>query len=204
MRTSKAREKLIEAARRVMSRDGVETSSIPVIVQEAGVGRGSFYNHFGSKEDLARAVFHEQTLALREELDAVSRATEDMPRAVSFGIRRCLQMAGEDPVWGWFVVHAGSVLDDFNHLMHGVALLGLARGQALGNLSVRDTDATMILLSAAVTALLQARLTGELSEERAYAAVEDILRLAGTEPRLAREISLEPIEELKRKLGVAC
>lgn len=185
-----------------MSRDGVVGSSIPTIVEEARVGRGSFYNHFGSKEELARAVFHEQTLALREEIDAASHATTDMPRATSYGIRRCLQIASEDPVWGWFIVHAGPLLDDFHALMIGAARYGLSRGHALGNIARNDIEATVILLSASVIALLEAQLTGALSEERAHAAVENLLRLVGVHPDLACEIASEPMDELQRKLGL--
>jgi AcrR family transcriptional regulator len=190
----------MEAARKVMGRDGVETSSIPTIVDEAGVGRGSFYNHFGSKEELARAVFHQQTLVLREELDDVTRGADDIPRAISYGIRRCLEKAAEDPLWGWFMIHATPVLGDFMLQMHDSAQLGLSRGQAMGLLLIEDIDATTILLGGGVTALLSARLKGAISEERSYAAVEGLLRLTGVDPVLAREITQESMDDLRRKL----
>lgn len=196
-----ARAKLIAAARIVMGRDGVETSSIPTIVDAAGVGVGSFYKHFGSKEALARAVFQEQTVALHEELNTISRATEDMPRAMAYGTRRCLQLADEDPVWGWFIVHSGSAFGDLSRLMEDLTLHGLVRGKALSSLAVSDTAATMILIQASVTALLKARLTGALSEDRAHGAVENILRLAGADGGLAREIATEPMDELRCKLS---
>lgn len=194
------RQKLIAAAHRVMARDGVETSSIPAIIDEAGVGRGSFYNHFRSKEELARAVFLEQTMELRAELDAISRSTRDVPRSISYAIRRCLETAGRDPLWGWFIVRVDDILKDFDRLMYESARIGLTRGHELGSVDVEDMHATILLFSSAITALMRAMLSGELSEARTYAASERLLRIAGVEPRLAREITREPMDELRRKL----
>src|SRR5262245_41717180 len=47
------RNKLIEAAVRVMAVKGVEGTAIGDITEAADVGVGSFYNHFTSKQDIA-------------------------------------------------------------------------------------------------------------------------------------------------------
>lgn len=49
-----ARRKLIVAAYDVMSRNGLDGSTLAEIIEEAGVGVGSFYRYFASKEDLAK------------------------------------------------------------------------------------------------------------------------------------------------------
>lgn len=49
-------EKLLLAARRLFCRAGIHGTGITRILQEAGVARGSLYTHFGSKENLLRAV----------------------------------------------------------------------------------------------------------------------------------------------------
>lgn len=200
-RAATVRMKLIDAARLVMGRDGVETSSIPTIVDTAGVGVGSFYKHFGSKEALARAVFTDQTESVHEELRTLSLETEDMPRAMAFGIRRCIQLADDDPVWGWFIVHSDSAFSEFGHLMQDLTRYGLVRGRAMGSLAAVDTTAAIILVQASVTALLKARLTHALSEERAHGAVEIILRAAGADGGLAREIAAESMDDLRAKLS---
>lgn len=197
------REKLIAAARTVMGRDGVETSSIPTIVDEAGVGRGSFYNHFGSKEELARAVLEDQMRVLQLEIDAMAKLSDDVPRSASYGIRRCVEMAANDPVWGWFFVHASPVVGDFTRFLDDTAAQGHYRGMAQGSLKINDPEATMALLQAGVTTLLASLLKGTLNEARAYAAIENLLRLMGVDQDLAREITGEPTEVLRQKLGFA-
>ncbi len=50
------RERLLQAAVTVFSRSGFNGSSVQDIVEAAGVPKGSFYNHFDSKEALGAAV----------------------------------------------------------------------------------------------------------------------------------------------------
>src|SRR5262245_33889036 len=49
----KAREKLLDAAARVMLRKGFEAGSVADICKASGLTKGSFFHYFQSKEDLA-------------------------------------------------------------------------------------------------------------------------------------------------------
>jgi AcrR family transcriptional regulator len=49
-------EKLLLAARRLFCRAGIHATGITRILEEAGVARGSLYTHYGSKENLLKAV----------------------------------------------------------------------------------------------------------------------------------------------------
>jgi AcrR family transcriptional regulator len=53
------RRALIDAARAVFERDGFVDARVTDIADEAGVAHGSFYSHFGSKEDALAAVLDE-------------------------------------------------------------------------------------------------------------------------------------------------
>lgn len=56
-RRLRTRESLLSAARQVSSRAGL-TASIDEITKRAGVGFGSFFNHFpGGKDDFDEAIF---------------------------------------------------------------------------------------------------------------------------------------------------
>jgi TetR/AcrR family transcriptional regulator, transcriptional repressor for nem operon len=52
----KTRARIVESARRLFNRDGFGDVSIDDIMAEAGLTRGGFYNHFGTKEELYAAV----------------------------------------------------------------------------------------------------------------------------------------------------
>lgn len=48
--------RLLDTARRLFCREGINATGITRIIQEAGVARKTLYNHYGSKENLLRAV----------------------------------------------------------------------------------------------------------------------------------------------------
>src|SRR3954451_16319460 len=50
------RERLLEAGVRVFARSGFNGCSVQDITDDAGVPKGSFYNHFDSKEALGAAA----------------------------------------------------------------------------------------------------------------------------------------------------
>ena len=51
-KVGRTRAKLLDAARSVFSRKGLDLTTIDDITEQADVGRGTFYYHFSAKEDL--------------------------------------------------------------------------------------------------------------------------------------------------------
>ncbi|MBL7013577.1 MAG: TetR/AcrR family transcriptional regulator, partial [Candidatus Marinimicrobia bacterium] len=47
---------IIEAAIKVFSRDGLEKGKIADIAKEAGIGKGTIYDYFRSKDDIFKAI----------------------------------------------------------------------------------------------------------------------------------------------------
>ncbi|WP_240141346.1 TetR/AcrR family transcriptional regulator [Nitrosomonas sp. HPC101] len=50
-------EKILQTARRLFCRAGIHATGIARIIEESGVSRRSLYTHYGSKENLLKAVF---------------------------------------------------------------------------------------------------------------------------------------------------
>ena len=50
--------KILDAAFKLMAKNGYETTSISQIAKEAGVSKGLMYNYFESKEDLLKALLN--------------------------------------------------------------------------------------------------------------------------------------------------
>ncbi|WP_436727407.1 ScbR family autoregulator-binding transcription factor [Streptomyces sp. URMC 128] len=74
-RAQRTRELLLRAAAEVFDELGYAGTSISKILQRAGVTAGAMYFHFGSKEELARAVILEQAADVRfpDEGDGLQR-----------------------------------------------------------------------------------------------------------------------------------
>ena len=94
------REQLLAAAGRVFSEHGVHVS-LDLVVQEAGLGKGSLYRHFPDRAALIIALFQQET-------EAMFRHGETLPpEAALLGMLRYLvDVAGRAPALadGWRIV----------------------------------------------------------------------------------------------------
>ncbi|MFG2022617.1 TetR/AcrR family transcriptional regulator [Streptomyces sp. NPDC048825] len=77
------RDRLLEVARQAFATEGLSVS-LDEIARRAGVGPGTLYRHFPTKEALFEAVVHERLRHLVDEARALSRA--DDPGAALFTI----------------------------------------------------------------------------------------------------------------------
>lgn len=52
LKSKETKERIFQAAKRILQKNGYENLSIKKICEEAGVSNGSFYHHFKTKDDL--------------------------------------------------------------------------------------------------------------------------------------------------------
>lgn len=91
------RRKILDAARREIGRRGFTEASISTITAEAGVGQGTFYLYFRSKEEVMRELVGDMGRALRRQLtEAIEEATDRID-AERRGLLAYLQFARRMP-----------------------------------------------------------------------------------------------------------
>jgi TetR/AcrR family transcriptional regulator, transcriptional repressor for nem operon len=71
MTETSTRERLIEVGIRLMHKHGYTATGLKEILDLAGVPKGSFYHHFGSKEEFAAAALNRYFMREGEHCDAV-------------------------------------------------------------------------------------------------------------------------------------
>ena len=59
-KSRETKEKIFQAAKRILGKKGYEELSIKNICEEAGVSNGSFYHHFKTKDDLLSYYIEDQ------------------------------------------------------------------------------------------------------------------------------------------------
>lgn len=77
-RVSKNRQKLLEAARGVFAEKGLDLTRIDEITDRADLGKGTFYNHFKSKEELIQVLIKTITEDLVSELKTKCKDIDDL------------------------------------------------------------------------------------------------------------------------------
>jgi TetR/AcrR family transcriptional repressor of nem operon len=79
MTAKSTREHLIDVGLGLMHRDGYNATGLADILKAADVPKGSFYHHFGSKEDFAVAALERYGMRAREHAAAVLNDTTTPP-----------------------------------------------------------------------------------------------------------------------------
>jgi len=145
------RARILEAAENVFAVEGIDVP-VDLIAEKAGVGVGTLYRHFPTKEKLCEAVLMDRLLALT--VDARALADADDPKAAFFGFLTHFVEEGaakRDLIVA--VMGAGMEMDEFSQavkqdLNDAIGVL-LHRAQAVG--AVRpdvQPDAVLALLGA--------------------------------------------------------
>jgi AcrR family transcriptional regulator len=92
------RQRLLDAARRVVLRDGHEGGTTRAILEEAGMSAGSLYNYFSSKDELFEVLAEE---IVTESVGTFGRADEPQADAL---VRFAAELLTEPdlPALAWF------------------------------------------------------------------------------------------------------
>src|SRR5690606_21112604 len=104
-RRARTRAKIVAAAFDLFGEENGLHSRIEDIAAQAGVTRGTFYNHFSGMEEVREALAHEVTHSF---LHAVIQTVAALPAArlrAAFSIRFYLERAQRDHRWAWSMVN---------------------------------------------------------------------------------------------------
>ena len=197
-----ARIKLLDAAYRVMGRKGLDASTLTEIIAEAGVGVGSFYKHFSSKEDLAEAVFADRADTLGLLLETAAARTDDSAAATCFAFRRFIEEAESDALWAAFMIQLEPSMPVISGLLRGHARAGIRGGVVSGKLKIDNIEAAITAVGAMIHAFVKARLNGELTSEEAHRSSLFALRMFGVAETEAVRLSRLPMDALRREVGM--
>lgn len=107
-RRAATRDRLLDATREVLAREGIQGASVEHICDQAGFTRGAFYSNFSSKDELVLALFDREREVmlglLREAADPSSFEGLGVIEAVGVIMDRFLLL--QPPDREWYLVHA--------------------------------------------------------------------------------------------------
>lgn len=188
-------EKLLLAARRLFCRAGIHATGISRILEEAGVARGSLYAHYGSKENLLKAVFDtEANMWFRwfdRDLPSLNCAVKERILALFDLLEKWFE---KEDFFGCVFINAVAEHEKDSAWVKDVA--GAYRDQIIERLralvmesGARDPDIVtqklgLIIEGAIITAMVT---QNSQAAHIARLAAEDVLRCTECSPSLAKE-----------------
>lgn len=104
MKRERTRAKIIDLALGVVAEKGFDAPTIDDFVGAAGMAKGTFYNHFATREEILRAVAGAVADKVDSQLLSLFAGSEDPAWRVAVALRYFVRMGKVTPIWGWLIV----------------------------------------------------------------------------------------------------
>lgn len=147
------REKVLEAARAVFAADG-QDAQMPDIAKRAGVGVGTVYRHFPTKEALIEALARDHFERLADGAEATAERDGDPWELLLALVHRCGEQCANDRGLAAAVAGNRDIIADVaseQHRLRGATTSLLERGKATGQVrqDASVDDVSMLMCSLA-------------------------------------------------------
>jgi AcrR family transcriptional regulator len=105
-RGTKTRALILRTALHLFTTEGFFNTSIQDIQRAANVSIGSIYHHFGSKEQIAKALYQQVLLEMEQLVEQTFQAHGDAKSRCRYLIEQMLRLTDADPQTMQFVLYA--------------------------------------------------------------------------------------------------
>jgi AcrR family transcriptional regulator len=195
-RREQTRRRLLDAARALFARQGVDNTRINEITEQADVGFGSFYNHFDSKEAIVEAVLSETVAAQGAAIDSVTAGLDDPAEVVAAAHRYFVNLARSDPDWGWLLIRLDTSQRISLQALSQFAGRDLERGIRAGRFHVANKRVALYGTGGALLLVMRDVLDGGAPKDADRYHAEGVLRMLGLPPDDAAEVARRPMPRI--------
>ena len=159
LRRTANREALLGAAEDLFGTRGFGAVSVDEIVARAGVAKGTFYNHFADKEDLAAHLALVIRQAVRDRIAAVKTVSTDPATILAIAVTLFLDLALERPRRAQILVSLLAGATDTGAAMNRPLRATLEAGQASGRFRIAGIEPALVsvlgIVSGAIRHLIE-------------------------------------------------
>jgi AcrR family transcriptional regulator len=189
-RKRETRERLLDAALRLMAQKGMEGVAINEITEAADVGFGSFYNYFESKEAIYDTLVKQVFEDFGDALDRLVQDVTDPAEAIAYCMRHALLRARREPLWGQSLLREGYSLNVLSHGLGRRLLRDIGRGVAAKRLQAPDLFMSFIAAGGIVLAAIAAEQQVGSENSPQAALAKSLGLIVGDIPERAATIAL--------------
>lgn len=195
-RREKTRLRLLQSALAVYVRKGLDATVIDDVIAEAGVSRGTFYNHFSTIGELQLALAVELSNEALASVDPVVLALGDPVHRFSAGTRLYMQTALAYPDWGRFITSVGTRIAARGQLIDQYLTRDIRDAIALDRLVVPNVQVARDIVLGSIFYGMETMLTEKTDEHHAEELVATFLRGMGIAATEADQIAHMPLPDI--------
>lgn len=195
-RREKTRLRLLQSALRVFVRQGIEATVIDDVIAEAGVSRGTFYNHFRTTAELQLALAVALSNEALAHIDPAVLGLDDPVRRFSTGTRLYMQTALRYPAWGRFITSVGTRIAARGQLIDRYLTRDVSEAIARQRVKLPHVQVARDIVLGSIFYGIETMLTERTPADHAERLVATFLRGMGLRPAEAERIAHLPLPEL--------
>jgi AcrR family transcriptional regulator len=184
----RTRRLLLDAGRALIASKGVAGLRIQEITEQADIALGSFYNYFGSKEELLEAVITESLSDLASAVITDVDEDTDPAEVVALANLRVIRLAYDEPDFARLIVNIGHSEALFGDAVHPHARIAVERGIESGRFVVADLEVLLTAVIGGAFALIREILDGRHGTHAHEAFARHVLAALGVSPVEAEAI----------------
>jgi AcrR family transcriptional regulator len=185
-RREKTRTKLLRGAISVFAQHGAEAKVIDLVIKQAGVSRGTFYNYFSTNEELFLEVARGVSNEIIRIVDPIVIRQPDAAARLACGLVSVVRLALINPILAQFVSRGGPFALSAGNLTTSVVPREIRSGISAGLFTVTDEQLAFDLIFGPVIMAFNTVASGNASETYARNLAQAVLRSLGVEAGRAR------------------
>lgn len=186
-RREKTRARLLKGALHVFSLYGSEAKVIDLVIKNAGVSRGTFYNYFRTNEELFIEVAKEVSNEIIRAVDPIVSQQRDPAARIACGVVSVVRLARRFPVLAQFIVKGGPIAMTTGNLTTTVVPRDIQSGIAAGQFSITDEELAFDLVLGPIIMAFHRIVKGEVAEGYPNELAQSVLQSLGVQGERAKE-----------------
>jgi AcrR family transcriptional regulator len=196
-RKERTRQALIGAAVELIANGRGERASILEITDAADIGFGSFYNHFGTKDELFATASAELLERWGQMIDRACGGISDPAEIFALSFRISGRLGWTHPEMARFITGSGLSLLDARTGLAPRALRDIRAAQNAGCFAALDADVALSAVAGGLIGLLRLGQDHpeQMNEQVVDQLAEAVLRLLGVPADEAARLAALPIPE---------
>lgn len=195
-RRERTRQKLLAASARVVAELGEKKANIDDFIRAAGVARGTFYNHYATREQLLDDLWASIGRAPFLQIQRSCESLSDPAERLAAEARMVFDCAARDAAWGWLVYAMSADQDTVSRDLLQYPRPDLEIGRKQGRFHFDDLYAACDLVVGSVRGGLRAVLAENRTIKSGDAMCVMLLKALSIDDREAREIVARPLPEI--------
>src|SRR4030095_12687121 len=189
----RTRVQLVQSAIKVFTARGYAGATMQELAAVAGMTTGTLYNHFKTKEEVARAVALLLADTLCRRITDSQQGVPEGAQRMALGIPRYIWLPEQSPQWALMLLDVSAAAPELLQEVRGYALADLRLGVKQKVFRVPNEMAAMDLIGGTVTQAMRTVAYGMAPAHRGRDAATCVLRGLGMGWAEAKEVAPRPL-----------